>query len=124
MSQFTIRAAPWCPQLLSHAANGEFVLPLSTEAHQRYRVIVETPGGRMKRGWHIFDRFAGRIYTRVLAVVTAAISAVMLICALVAWWVSGPIGGLVWLAGALLFGAIARGSWRSQAALSDVDFTL
>ena len=77
----------------------------------------------MKSSWRIIDRVAGRIYTRVLAVVTAAISAVMLISALVAWRISGPFGGLVWFAGALLFGVIARASWRSQANLSDVDFT-
>ena len=77
----------------------------------------------MKRSWGIIDRVAGRIYTRILAAVTAAISVVMLISALVAWRSSGPVGGLVWLAGALLFSVIARASWRSQAALSDVDFT-
>jgi hypothetical protein len=55
--------------------------------------------------------------------VGAVISAVMLISALVAWRISGPVGGLVWFAGALLFGVIARAAWRSQADLSDVDFT-
>ena len=75
----------------------------------------------MKKRWHSIDRVAGRVYTRILAFATGAISIVMLISAVVAWTMSGAVGGLVWLAGSLLFGVIARASWRSQASLSDID---
>jgi F0F1-type ATP synthase assembly protein I len=78
----------------------------------------------MRRIWRIIDRAAGKVYARILAVVTAVISAVMLISALFSWRLSGPVGGLVWLLGALVFGVIARAAWRSRAALSDVDFTV
>jgi hypothetical protein len=76
---------------------------------------------RMNRSWHIIDRVAGKIYTRILAVITTVVSAAMLISAVIAWRTSGAVGGLVWLGGAVLFGAVARASWRSRAALSDVD---
>ena len=69
------------------------------------------------------DRAAGRIYTRIVAIVSAIISVAMLVGSLISWRFSGPIGGIIWLFGAVVFGVIARASWRSRAALSDVDFT-
>jgi hypothetical protein len=68
------------------------------------------------------DRLAGRLYTRVLALLTGAIAAVLLIAGAVLLGRSGghPFG-LVWTAGGVLFALIARGLWRSRAPLSDLD---
>jgi hypothetical protein len=78
---------------------------------------------RIQKAGHAVDEVAGRTYTRVLALFTGAVSAVMLVSAIVAWRISGVVPGMVWLSGALLFGLISRVSWRSRAKLSDVDFT-
>lgn len=69
------------------------------------------------------DRLAGRAYTRFLAVLSGAASGVMLLFAVLAWRRDAPAGTIIWLAGALVFGLVARASWRSRARLSDVDFT-
>jgi hypothetical protein len=77
----------------------------------------------MKQWRKSVDRAAGRLYSRLMALATGAISAVMLIAALVSWWRTGPVGGGVWLLGAVVFGAIALASWRGRAGLSDGDFS-
>jgi hypothetical protein len=70
-----------------------------------------------------FDRAAGRIYTRILGAFTALVAVCMLIQALLSWRAGALVGGVIWLLGAVLFGWIARSSWRSRAAMSDVDWT-
>jgi hypothetical protein len=69
------------------------------------------------------DRIAGRIYTRMLAVFTGLVSLGMLIAAVISWAMAGPAAAWMWLLGTVVFGLIARMSWRSRAALSDIDFT-
>jgi hypothetical protein len=63
------------------------------------------------------------MFTRILAVMSGAISLGMLLAALFSWRSSGAVGALIWLLGAAFFGFVARHSWRSKAGLSDVDFT-
>lgn len=77
----------------------------------------------MRKIWRAADRAAGRVYTGILAIVSGSISVAMLAAAAISWRLSGPLGGLVWLIGALVFFLLARASWRSAAALSDIDFT-
>lgn len=76
----------------------------------------------MSRAGRWLDRAAGRVYLRLLAVLCGCIALVMLTFALFAW-PDSRVGALIWLSGALVFGASARGAWRSRAGLSDVDFT-
>jgi hypothetical protein len=69
------------------------------------------------------DRVAGRIYNRAIAIFCGFISAGMLLAAVVAWAASGLGAAWMWLLGVVVFGAIARLSWRSRATLSDIDFS-
>lgn len=67
------------------------------------------------------DRVAGRIYNRAIAVFAGFVSAGMLVAAAVAWRRSGA--AWMWLFGVVVFGVIARLSWRSRATLSDIDWS-
>jgi hypothetical protein len=69
------------------------------------------------------DRVAGRIYSRVAAVVLGFISMMLFGTGLVhrAW--AGMAGAWMWFGGAAFFAAFAALCWRSRAALSDIDFT-
>jgi hypothetical protein len=67
------------------------------------------------------DRIAGRVYTRVLDIFTGFVSVAMLIAAVFAW-ASGGIAW-IWALGAVVFGFVARASWRSRAGLGDIDFS-
>jgi hypothetical protein len=75
----------------------------------------------MRNVWQTADRAAGRVYMRMVAVVTGITSAGMLVLAAIFWAVWSPLGGSMWLVGALVFGLIARSCWRSRARLSDID---
>jgi hypothetical protein len=68
------------------------------------------------------DRLAGRVYTRVLALILGAIGTAFVLTGVVLLWRSGGhLFGHVWLGGGVLFAIVARRCWRSRAALSDID---
>lgn len=65
------------------------------------------------------DRIAGKIYNRVLAIALSGVAVFLTISGLLFIGDGGIVFGLLWLAGGLGFGLLARWLWRSRATLSD-----
>jgi hypothetical protein len=65
------------------------------------------------------DRVGGRIYTKLLAVALAGVAVLVVGSGILFLLAGGTLFGLLWVAGGIGFGLLARWSWRSRATLSE-----